>query len=125
MKKILAIFLTVFSLVALLAATSGSFLVVNRPEHADVVVVLAGETDRRPAQALDLLRKGYAPRVLLDVPVGARIYDREMLTIAQAYVDNLPEHQQIGICSINGLSTKAESKDVAQCFTNTHPQRIL
>jgi hypothetical protein len=98
---------------------------VDRPEHADVIVVLAGETDRRPARALDLLREGYAPRILLDVPVGAKVYNREMLAIAEAYVQTLPERQQIGICPIKGLSTKAESKDIAQCLANTHPQRIL
>lgn len=125
MKKTLAAFLGILVLVTLLAATSGSFLIVDRPEPADVILVLAGETDRRPARALDLLRKGYAPRVLLDVPQGARIYDRQILTIAQSYVDALPERQQIGICPIKGLSTKAESKDVAQCFADAKPQRIL
>ena len=54
--------------------TSGGFLVVNNPQKADVLVVLAGETDHRPARGLELLREGYSRRMILDVPAHATIY---------------------------------------------------
>jgi len=47
---------------AALVITSGRFLLVNQPRESDVMVVLAGETDRRPARGLELLDLGYAPR---------------------------------------------------------------
>ncbi len=55
----------------------------NNPQHADVIVALAGETDRRPSRALELLRAGYAPKLLLDVPAVARIYGQQTIAIAQ------------------------------------------
>lgn len=51
------------------AANAGKMLVVDSPQPSDVIVVLAGETDSRPARALELLDQGYARRLLIDVPV--------------------------------------------------------
>ena len=56
------------------AANAGRLLVVDAPERSDVILVLAGETDRRPARALQLLDQGYGRRVVIDVPAAARIY---------------------------------------------------
>ncbi|MGA9509163.1 MAG: hypothetical protein WBV55_11130, partial [Candidatus Sulfotelmatobacter sp.] len=42
-----------------LAAKVGSFLVVDAPRRSDTILVLAGETDRRPQRALELLSEGY------------------------------------------------------------------
>ena len=125
MRKFWAALAAGFLLVALLLSTSGAFLVVNGPQHADVIVVLAGETDRRPARALELLRAGYAPQVLLDVPAAAKIYDRQTIDVAQNYVNGLPDHEKIAICPIVGLSTKAEAQDVVRCLGRTTGERIL
>src|SRR5690348_12806808 len=100
MRKLWAALAVIFLLVALLLCTSGAFLIVSDPQHADVIVALAGETDRRPARALELLRAGYAPMLVLDVPAGAKIYDRQTIDIAQNYVNGLPEHERIAICPI-------------------------
>jgi uncharacterized SAM-binding protein YcdF (DUF218 family) len=102
--------------VTLFAAEAGQILVVNAPQKSDLIVVLAGETDRRPALALDLLRQGYAPRILLDVPASTRIYDATLTQIAADYVRKLPVASQIAICPIAGLSTRDESRDVATCL---------
>lgn len=125
MRKLWTALAAGFLLVALLLNTSGAFLVVNNPQHADVIVVLAGETDRRPARALELLRAGYAPRVLLDVPAAAKIYDRQTIDVAQNYVSGLPDHGKIAICPIMGLSTKTEAQDVVRCLGRTTGERIL
>lgn len=102
--------------VALFAVEAGRILVINDPQRSDLIVVLAGETDRRPALALDLLRRGYAPRILLDVPASAKIYDSTLTQIAADYVRKLPVASQIAICPIAGLSTRDESGDVATCL---------
>lgn len=125
MRK-LRITLIVFVLAILvLSGTSGRFLVVNDPERADAIVVLAGETDRRPARGLELLSQNYAPKMLLDVPASEVIYDRSSIDIAKAYIQNLPQHQSISICPIFGLSTKAESHDVLRCLDHAGIHRIL
>ncbi len=116
---IVAVLLLVF------AANAGSLLVVNAPEKADVIVVLAGETDRRPARALELLDQGYAPRVLIDVPADARIFGFTDAQLAEQYVRGLPEAASVGICAIEGLSTKDESHDEEKCLAREGAQRVL
>jgi hypothetical protein len=112
--------------VVFFAVEAGQILVINAPQRSDLIVVLAGETDRRPALALDLLRQGYAPRILLDVPASAKIYDSTLTQIAADYVRKLPVASQIALCPIAGLSTRDESHDVATCLTAEHgATRIL
>jgi len=107
------------------AFKAGTLLVVDDPKPSDVIVVLAGETDHRPAHALQLLQQGYGRRVLLDVPADAMIYDTQQMEIAQKYVQNLQQAASIAICPIVGLSTRDESHDVAQCLTHEQGTRIL
>jgi|SRR5271165_785296 len=115
----------VVALLLVLAANAGSMLVVNAPEKADVIVVLAGETDRRPARALELLDQGYAPRVLIDVPAEARIFGFTDIQLAEQYFRGLPEAASVRICPIEGLSTKAESHDEERCLAKEAGNRIL
>src|SRR6266498_3782949 len=125
MRKLWVALAAVFLLGGLLLTTSGSFLVVNNPQHADVIVALAGETDRRPIRAVELLRAGYSNRLLLDVPAAAKIYDQQTIDVAQRYVNGLPDHAKITTCPIVGLSTKTEAQDVVRCLGRTTGQRIL
>ncbi len=66
-------------------------LVVDNPEKSDAIVVLAGETSARPDRALELLRQGFAPHLVLDAEAGERIYDVPLTGIAQKYASSLPE----------------------------------
>jgi hypothetical protein len=100
-------------------------LIVDSPQPSDVIVVLAGETEARPAHALKLLREGYASRMLIDVPASANIYGTRELDLARKYIDALPDHSAIDICPIKGLSTRDESHDVEQCLSREQGQRIL
>lgn len=108
-----------------LGAVSGRFLVVNQPRKSDVIVVVAGETDRRPARGLELLDQGYASRLILDVPAEAKIYRWSQLEIARKYIDELPQASSITVCPIYGFSTKAEAHDVARCLQGFSVHRIL
>lgn len=112
-------------LLLLFAANAGRLLVVNAPQPSDVILVLAGETDRRPARALELLRQGYAPRVVLDVPAAARIYDVTQIELAEKYVKSLPEAAAVSICPIEGLSTRDESHDAEKCLARKGDHRVL
>jgi hypothetical protein len=121
----LAFRLFVLAVIILLAANMARFLVIDRPQSADAIVVLAGETDKRPMRGLDLLRQGLAKRLVLDVPAESKIYLWNEIDIAQHYIQSLPEASQITVCPISGLSTKAESADVALCLKDAHLRRIL
>ncbi len=107
------------------AANAGRILVVDAPQPSDIIVVLAGETDVRPAHALELLDQGYAHRVLIDVPAAAKIYKITQLQVAEEYIHGLPEATAIGLCPIEGLSTRDESHDVEKCLAHEQGSRVL
>ena len=98
---------------------------VNDLQQADVIVVLAGETNRRPALGVQLLSQNYAPKMILDVPANDVIYDQNQIDIAKAFIQKTPQRQSVEICPIVGLSTKAEARDVARCLSQTGGHRIL
>jgi DUF218 domain len=127
MLKLRVILIVVLFVCLVFSLTSGGFLVVNNPQRADVIVVLAGETDRRPKRALELLSQGYAPRVLLDVPALGKIYGSSEVDIAQRYTQQLPlrQGQSVAVCPVVGLSTKAETHDVAGCLEQSGAHSIL
>jgi len=108
-----------------LAARAGSFLVVGSPRPSDVILVLAGETDRRPERALHLLAQGYGRRVVLDVPTNSKIYEFTEIQLAQKYVQDLPQGASVSICPIEGLSTKDESKDAEKCLARAGGKSVL
>jgi hypothetical protein len=103
------------------AGEAGNLLLIDAPQRSDLIVVLAGETDRRPAHALELLAQGYAARVLIDVPATEKIYDTGLVQYAEDYIRNLPEAPKIAICPIHGLSTREESHDVEKCLAHEQP----
>jgi hypothetical protein len=121
------IIFVIFAIMAALtlAANAGKMLVQDNPQRSDVIVVLAGETDVRPTLALHLLDQNYGRRLLLDVPAASQIYNITQLQIAQQYIGSLPENHAIDICPIEGLSTKAESRDVAKCLAHEPGARVL
>ena len=108
-----------------LAAKAGKFLLLDAPRPCDVIVVLAGETDRRPQRALELLKQGYGKRILLDVPRAAKLYEFTQIELAQNYIRDLPRGASVSICPIDGLSTKEESKDVEKCLSRSRDRSVL
>lgn len=121
--------LVVFALLAglsvILAAKAGNFLIVDAPRHSDAILVLAGETDRRPQRALQLLSQGYGKRIVLNVPTNAKLYKFTQLELAQKYIQDLPQAASVSICPIDGLSTKEESKDAEKCLQREGAKSVL
>lgn len=125
MRKLRITLIVILLAILILTSSSGGFLVANDLQSADVIVVLAGETDRRPSLGLQLLSQKYAPKMLLDVPANNVVYDQNLIDIAKAYVHKSPQNQSIEICPIVGLSTKTEAQDVSRCLGHTSAHRIL
>jgi hypothetical protein len=126
-KRRLSIFACVLlaALALVFTACAGRMLVVDAPERSDVIVVLAGETDHRPARGLQLLDEGYGRRVFLDVPAGAEIFGFEVQQLATKYALDRPEAASVRVCPIFGLSTRDESHDAAKCLAEVEGRRIL
>jgi hypothetical protein len=48
---------------------AGTFLIIDNPEHSDIIVVLSGDSgDLRFLHALNLLQNGYSQEPILDAP---------------------------------------------------------
>ena len=118
-KRRLMVAVGLLGLLAALGANAGRFLVIDEPQPADAILVLAGETYMRPLLALELLSKGYAPRIVIDVPAGERIYQWSTAELAQRWVESLPQANAISICPITGLSTRDESHEANACLNRT------
>ena len=101
-----------------LVREAGFWLVVDTPQKSDLVVVLAGETEQRPAKGLQMVSQGMAPRMLLDAPAAAQIYHRSQLELAQQYLSGQPEAGKLSVCPIIGLSTRDEARDVGRCLAD-------
>ena len=108
-----------------LVARCDRFLVIDDPEKSDVIVVLAGETDKRPARALELLKQNYAKNVVLDVPAEDRIFGTTAEELARKWAASLPQSSQISVCPIRGLSTKAEAIESGECAKKVGARSIL
>ncbi len=106
------------------AANAGRILVVNDPDKADVILVLAGETDYRPQLGLQLFDRGYGRRLVIDVPAEQKIYEYTQVQLAEKYFASLPEASAIRTCPILGLSTREETHDVEKCIAPDE-RRIL
>jgi hypothetical protein len=117
--------LVALTLLVVFAMNAGRILVLDAPQPSDLILVLAGETDHRPAYALELLHQGWGRRVLIDVPADTKIYDRLQLELAEDYVRNLPDSAVVRLCPITGLSTREETRDVERCLTAQDGTRIL
>ncbi|PYX45786.1 MAG: hypothetical protein DMG79_18490 [Acidobacteria bacterium] len=113
------------AMATIFAANAGRWLVLDAPARSDVILVLAGETDRRPERALQLLDQGYGHSIVMNVPAAAMIYDIPQIQLAEQYIQRVPEKAAIKICPIMGLSTREESQDVARCLAGEEGQRIL
>jgi hypothetical protein len=99
--------------------------VLDAPRRSDVILVLAGETDRRPERALQLLAQGYGRGIVLDVPADAKIYEFTQLQLARKYIEDLPQAASVSVCPIDGLSTKDESKDAEKCMAREGGKSVL
>ncbi len=122
---IAAVLLAVPLTLALAAANAGRVLVLDAPQRSDVILVLAGETEHRPARALELLSQGYGRRVVIDVPAVAKIYGFTQIQLAERYVQSLPQAASVAICPIDGLSTRDETRDAERCVEREGGNRIL
>jgi len=119
--------LILISLVAVLffVFAAGHLLVVNHPEHADVILVLAGETEVRPRRGVELLQAGYAPRLILDVSRREMVFNSTLPELAQLWLNSLPESQQMSVCPISGLSTREETHEADQCIRRLNAHSVL
>lgn len=125
-KRVLAVVLAaVLVLGIVLFRHAASYLVVNQPEHADVILVLAGGiNDLRYWSGVQLMREGWAPRLVLDVFSKGVTFGNRDLDLAHAFVDRTTPGQS-SICPIVVNSTYGEAQHVADCLRGSGVKSIL
>lgn len=123
---------TVATLVIVVAVIAGlamkyaaSFLRVNRPEHADVIVILGGGMDdSRYWRGADLMNAGYADKMLLDAEAGGSKYGKSNVELAADFLKRVAA-QNTAVCPVYGDSTYGETEDVAHCLAKMKVSSIL
>ncbi len=119
--------LSVLGIVAVfLFRHAGSFLVVdNQPEHADLIVVLAGgDNDLRYWNGVKLLQEGYAPRLMLDVFAKGRTFGHSDIELAQEMLDRTTPGRST-ICPLQQSSTYDEAGYLRECLAGSGVKSIL
>ena len=102
--------------VALFAIFAARLLYVNEPEPSDAIVVLNGGSWARTQGGLQWLRRGEAPRLVLDVKAEAEKWGQTEGALARQWIARLPppEPLQVSVCAINALSTRSEAEQVTR-----------
>ena len=124
-KTALLITVAVLGMVTGFAVNAGRMLVIDEPRTSDVILVLAGETEHRPARALQLVGEGYTRKIVIDVPAKGKIYEFSPLELARRYAEDLSQKASISICPIEGLSTKDEARDAEPCLAREGAKSVL
>ncbi|MGD1096101.1 MAG: YdcF family protein [Bryobacteraceae bacterium] len=133
MKKLGIVFSTVGVLIVLavllrapILTTVGSYLVRDGPpEKADLVVVLGGDfLGNRILKAAELVRQGYAPRVLVSGPAGAYGHYECDLAIPFAVSAGYPEAYFIPF-EHNAHSTLEEAQAIVPKVRELHANHVL
>ncbi len=119
----------VVALVAIVAIVAlrhaGSFLVVNQPEHADLIVVLGGgNNDLRYWNGVQLMKEGYAPHLMLDVFAKGETFGNWDIDLARDFV-NRTSPGTATVCALEDNSTYAEARFLGKCLQGTNVKSIL
>jgi DUF218 domain len=127
-SRILLIALALTLAVLVLLSRAGRFLVVDRPEPADVLVVLAGgASDSRYFRGLQLLSQGYGRRLFWDARTDGTAFGLNLGTLEQRFIERTAGRllDKVNICPCQGDSTQEETAHVANCLRPTGARRVL
>jgi uncharacterized SAM-binding protein YcdF (DUF218 family) len=125
-KRVVVLALLAVLLVSILAFRyAGSYLVVNAPEHADLIVVLGGpDNDVRYWNGVRLMREGWSPKLMLDVVANSRTFGNRDLDLAQDFIHKTTPGRS-AVCPIIQNSTYGEAWHLADCLRGTGVKSVL
>jgi|SRR5580700_1177583 uncharacterized SAM-binding protein YcdF (DUF218 family) len=125
MLKRVAVLLVLALLAIFLLRHAGSFLVVNNPEPADLIVVLAGgNNDLRYWNGVRLMQEGYANHLVLDVFSKGETFGNSDIDLAREFVNRTTPGQSI-VCPLPENSTYDEARYIEPCLAASGAKSIL
>ena len=105
---------------------AGSRLVVNQPQRSDLILLLAGdEDDIRYWKGIELLRAGYAPRMLVDARADGVSYGRSPVELTEDFIRRSAGGLAVHVCPSRGTSTLQELRSAAACLQPIAPHAVL
>ncbi len=122
-RRLLVCAFILFVICALLVPFAGKLLIVDQPQHSDIIVVLCGDIgDVRFLHALKLLRSGYAQDLVLDAPDWTE-YGQKDSDLARQYIQAIAPDQasHLHVCSFKGDSTQLELREISPCLHTIAP----
>jgi uncharacterized SAM-binding protein YcdF (DUF218 family) len=124
LKRIfVAVLLGIVALVLLRHA--GSFLVINQPEKADLIVVMGGgNNDLRYRNGLRLMDEDWGPQIMLNVFSKGVTFGNKDIDLAREFV-NRTAPGRATICPLQQSSTYDEARYLADCLRGTNVSSIL
>jgi len=124
LKRLLVVAVLVIVAIVLVRQ-AGSFLIVNKPEHADVIVVLGGgNNDLRYWNGVRLMQEGYAPRLILDVFDKGETFGNWDVDLARNFVNRTTPGKST-ICPLGDNSTYAEAFYLGECLRGMSVKSVL
>ena len=123
---VVILILVLLALAAVFAArNAGPFLRVNAPEHADVILVVAGgPDDSRFWRAVELMRAGYADKILLDAEAGGSKFGKTGAELAQDFLIR-NNARNTTVCPVYEDSTYSEVAYTAKCLEPLKVSSVL
>ena len=122
--SLLLVCILLVTIAGVLLHSAGTFLVLDHPTRADIIVVLSGDIgDTRFLHGLELLRNGYSQELILDAPDWVE-YGRTSSDLAREYIHAVDPNNtsHLHVCSFNGDSTVLELREVSQCVHAIAPK---
>jgi uncharacterized SAM-binding protein YcdF (DUF218 family) len=105
---------------------SGPALVVNQPQRSDLILLLAGDVDdTRYWKGIELLRTGYAPRMLVDAHAHGVNYGHTPVELTEDFIRRTAGGLAVRVCPTQGISTLQEMQSAAACLQPIAPRTIL
>jgi uncharacterized SAM-binding protein YcdF (DUF218 family) len=120
---VLFVLLAVFAALAL--KYGATFLRVNHPEYADVILVLGGGVDdSRYWRGVELMKAGYAGKMVLDAEASDKKYGKSNADLANEFLASV-HAQHATVCPVYSDSTFGETEDVARCLAPMKVSSVL
>ena len=120
----IAVAVAFVAVVIVLLSRAGSFLILNAPEHADVILVLEAPDDSPYRHAVRLQQQGYVDRILLDAGVGRMIFGKSEADLATEFL-NRTSPGMAQVCPTVNESTFGEAEDVKRCLEQLNVSSVL